>query len=63
MTEKITIKVGMSTLTMEPDKITLESPTIEVKASMEFKSEAGMMSEHKAGAIFDIKAALVKINS
>ncbi len=61
--QKITLKVGSSTLTMTPNKITLESPTIEIKASMEFKSGAGMLSEHKAGAIFDIKGALVKINT
>jgi len=61
--QKITLKVGMSTITMEASKITLESLSIEVKASMEFKSTAGAKSEHAAGAVFDIKGALVKINS
>jgi type VI secretion system secreted protein VgrG len=60
---KITLKVGASTITMDASSITLQSPTIEVKAAQTFKSGAGMTSEHKAGALMDIKGALVKINS
>ncbi|SUZ32329.1 Actin cross-linking toxin VgrG1 [Roseibaca ekhonensis] len=61
--EKITLKVGMSSIVMDGSSITLKSPTVEVKAGMEFKSEAGMMSQHKAGAVYDIKGAVVKINT
>lgn len=61
--QKIVLKVGMSKIEMDASSITLHSPTVEVKASMQFKSNAGMASEHKAGAMFDIKGALVKINS
>lgn len=60
---KITLKVGQSTITMDASSITLQSPTIEVKATQAFKSSAGMTSEHKAGALMDIKGAMVKINS
>ena len=60
---KITLKVGMSSITMDSSSITLKSPTVEVKAMQQFKSSAGAMSEHKAGALMDIKGALVKINS
>jgi type VI secretion system secreted protein VgrG len=61
--QKITLQVGMSKIEMDSSTITLQAPTIEVKASMQFKSTAGMTSEHKAGAMFDIKGAMVKINS
>lgn len=61
--QKITLQVGMSKIEMDGSSITLQSPNIELKASMQFKSTAGITSEHKAGAIFDIKGALVKINS
>lgn len=61
--QKIILKVGASKIEMDSNSITLQSPTIEIKASMQLKSTAGMTSEHKAGALFDIKGALVKINS
>ena len=61
--QKIVLKVGMSKIEMDGNSITLQSPTIEIKATMEFKSTAGIKSEHKAGGMFDIKGALVKINS
>ncbi|MDD7972862.1 type VI secretion system Vgr family protein [Roseinatronobacter alkalisoli] len=61
--QKITLQVGMSKIEMDGSSITLQSPTIELKATMQFKSTAGITSEHKAGAMFDIKGALVKINS
>jgi len=60
---KITLKVGMSSITMDSSTITLKAPTVEVKAMQEFKSNSGITSEHKAGAVMDIKSALVKINS
>ena len=60
---KITLKVGMSTITMDATSITLKAMTVEVKAMQEFKSSSGIISEHSAGAMMDIKGALVKINS
>ncbi len=59
---KITLQVGSSKIEMSKDKISLSAPTVEVKAAMEYKSSAGAKSEHKAGGLFDIQGALVKIN-
>lgn len=60
---EIVLKVGMCSITMTTDKITLKAPTVEIKAMQQFSSTAGMTSEHKAGLTFDIKGAMVKINS
>jgi type VI secretion system secreted protein VgrG len=59
---KIKLEVGMSSIEMDSTSITLKAPTVEVKATQEFKSSAGLASEHKAGATMVIKGALVKIN-
>lgn len=61
--QSIELKVGMSSITIGPDKITLKSPTVEVKAMMTFSTSAGMESKHSAGVMVDIKGGLVKINS
>jgi type VI secretion system secreted protein VgrG len=58
---RVEITVGSSKITMTPDKISLESLQIEVKAT-DFKTDA-VMSTHSAGGVMDIKGALVKINS
>lgn len=60
---KITLKCGGSTIVMDPSSIEIKSTNIEIKAGAQYKSSAGMTSEHKAGALMDIKGALVKINS
>ena len=60
---EIVLKVGMCSITMTTDRITLKAPTVEIKAMQQFSSTAGMNSEHKAGMMFDIKGAMVKINS
>ncbi|MFN4100674.1 MAG: type VI secretion system Vgr family protein [Pararhodobacter sp.] len=59
----ITFKVGMSSIVMTNDTITLKAPTVEVKAGQTFTSSAGIDSKHNAGLTFDIKGAMVKINS
>jgi type VI secretion system secreted protein VgrG len=59
---KIKLEVGMSLIEMDSTSITLKAPTVEVKATQEFKSSSGITSEHKAGATMVIKGALVKIN-
>ncbi len=60
---KITLSVGASTIEMTSTSIKISSPKVEVSATQEFKSSAGMMSKHTAGAMMDIKGTLVKINS
>ena len=57
---KIEMTVGASKITMTPANITIESPTIEVKAKS-YKTSA-LTSEHSASAVMDIKGAIVKIN-
>ena len=59
----ITLKVGMSSIVMTSDSIVLKAPTVEIKAQQQFTSTAGIASEHQAGLSFDIKGAMVKINS
>lgn len=61
--EKITLKVGASSIVMDGSSITIKSPNIEIKAGQNYKSSAGITSEHKAGALMDIKGSLVKINT
>ncbi len=59
---KLTLKVGQSTIVMDPTSITLTSPTVAVQAKAEFTSEAGMSSSHKSDGVFTINGAMVKIN-
>lgn len=59
---KLTLKVGASTIVMDPTSITLTSPTVSIQATAEFKSDAGMTSSHTAGAPYSITAPMVKIN-
>lgn len=61
--KKITLKVGASTIVMDGMSITLKSPNVKIDAGQQFQSKAGITSEHKAGALMDIKGAIVKINS
>jgi type VI secretion system secreted protein VgrG len=59
---KITITVGNSSITMDPMSIKIESPSVEVTTSLEFKSNSKLLSEHKAGATMIINGTIVKIN-
>ena len=59
---KLTLKVGASTIVMDNMSITVTSPTVEVKASSMFKSQAGMISQHDGGASMVLQAGIIKIN-
>jgi len=56
------IKVGSSSLKLEPAKITMKSVQILIDASGKLDTKAGAMATHQAGGIMTIKGALVKIN-
>jgi len=60
---KITLKVGASSIVIDSNSIEIKSPNVEIIAGMNYKSSAGIASEHTAGAIMNIKGALVKINT
>lgn len=60
---KITLKVGGSSIVMDPMSITIKSPQITLDAGMTLTTKAGLKAEHTAGGMMDIKALLVKINS
>jgi type VI secretion system secreted protein VgrG len=51
---KITLTVGQSTITMEPQKIAVASPTI--------NTESQLKTTIQGGAALDLLAALIKIN-
>jgi type VI secretion system secreted protein VgrG len=57
---RIEMTVGASKITMTTAKITIESPTIEVKAQS--YTTSAVTSQHSAAAVMDIKGAIVKIN-
>ncbi|MYZ50333.1 type VI secretion system Vgr family protein [Propylenella binzhouense] len=61
--DKITFEVGKSSIVMDGMSVTITSPIVEVKAAMQFKSSSGMVSEHSAAALMDIKGTIVKINT
>ena len=58
---KIVIKVGDSTITLEPGGIKIKATKIEVTAVGELKS-TGLTAEHTATANMTIKGAMVLIN-
>ena len=60
---RITLRVGASSIAMDGQSISIQSPNVEIRASQEFTSQAGLNSEHQAGVTMDIKGALVKINT
>jgi type VI secretion system secreted protein VgrG len=61
-TQSIELKVGGSSVKIEPAKITLKSVEIEVKADANAGVEAGAMMKLKSGAVMTVEGALVKIN-
>lgn len=58
---KIEITCGSSKITMDPAKITMESPSIDIKGLADLKTD-GLMATHSAGAVMTIKGPFVKIN-
>ncbi len=56
------IKVGGSSIKLEPAKITIKSVQIDINASAMLKTNGGAMAEHKAGGMNTIKGGIVKIN-
>lgn len=61
-TTSIELKVGGSSIKIEPAKITIHSAELEIKSDANTKIQAGAMMEVKAGAIMTIAGSLVKIN-
>ncbi|NTV94546.1 MAG: type VI secretion system tip protein VgrG [Thiobacillus sp.] len=61
-TSKITLKIGGSTLVMEPGKVDLKSPQIKVNGDTMVEVKAGATLTAEAGALLTIKGTLVKIN-
>ena len=61
-TASIELKVGASSIKIEPGKITLKAPEILVQADANMTLKAGAMMQVKAGAIMTLEGALVKIN-
>lgn len=59
--QSIELKVGASTIKIEPAKITLDSVNIEIKGSVAVKI-AGVLVNSEASGINTVKGALVKIN-
>lgn len=60
--EKIILKVGGSTITMDSQSIKLEALNIDVKASAALKTNGAATAEHTAAGSMTIQAAIVKIN-
>lgn len=58
----IELKVGGSTIKMDPMNITIKAMNTTVKANLNLETSAGLMATHKAGAIMTIQGSLVKIN-
>ena len=59
--KKIVLKVGGSTVTVEPAKITLDSTQIEIKGKGQIKLQAPMVDINASGMV-KIKGGVVKIN-
>ncbi|MES2297937.1 MAG: type VI secretion system tip protein VgrG [Pseudomonadota bacterium] len=58
----ITLKVGGSSIKIEPAKITIHSTEIAISSDANMKVEAGAMMTTKSTAVMTIQGALVKIN-
>ncbi|MDO8984622.1 type VI secretion system Vgr family protein [Cypionkella sp.] len=60
--EKIELKVGSSSITIDQTSIKIKALTVEVEATAELKTKAGAMATHDGGAMMVIKGVLVTIN-
>jgi type VI secretion system secreted protein VgrG len=61
-TQSIELKVGSSSVKIEPAKITVKAVEVAVKADANAGVEAGAMMKLKSGAVMTVEGALVKIN-
>ncbi|MRV71532.1 type VI secretion system tip protein VgrG [Duganella sp. FT92W] len=61
-TTSIELKVGGSSIKIEPAKITVKSPELLLQADANATVKSGAMMSVKSGAIMTIEGALVKIN-
>lgn len=59
---KITLKVGASTIVIDQSSITLNAQQIKITAGVDLKTSSGATASHEAGAPMTIQAPLVKIN-
>lgn len=62
VTSKITITCGKSSITMDPMSIKIESPNIELAATMSLKTSSKITAQHEATANMTISGLIVKIN-
>ena len=60
--KKYEIKVGAAKITMQPSKIVIKAPQVEIEGSMTLKTKGGIQATHEAGAMNTIKGGIVKIN-
>ena len=58
----IELKVGSSSIKIEPAKITIKSVEIAIQSDANMEIKAGAMMQVKSGAVMTIEGALVKIN-
>ena len=58
----IELKVGGSSIKIEPARITIKSVEIAVQSDANMEIKAGAMMQVKSGAVMTIEGALVKIN-
>ncbi|TFW31982.1 type VI secretion system Vgr family protein [Massilia horti] len=61
-TTSIELKVGSSSIKLEPAKVTIKSPEIAIAADGNAEFKAGAMMTVKSGAVMTIEGSLVKIN-
>ena len=61
-TTSIELKVGGSTILIEPGKITIKAPQIELAADATVAIKAGAMMDIKADGILTVAGAMVKVN-
>ena len=58
----IELKVGGSSIKIEPAKVTVKSPEVMVQSDANTTVKAGAMMSLKSGAVMTVEGALVKIN-
>jgi type VI secretion system secreted protein VgrG len=59
--QSITLKVGQSTITIDPVGVTIDAPTITLKAKLSVQIDT-LMLEEKGSAMVVVKGGIVQIN-